>query len=98
MCAYDLLSVYDQYLSSEWQTTTLRHQLSPTEKVLNSGWSSTVMWIRYRSLLGRGGNRSTLDGDTEGMTTEKDNKAMFSFDSMKGASFITSMSQHIILI
>ena len=57
------LSVNVQYLSSEWHTTTLRHQLSPTEKVVSSGRSSTWLWIRYRSLLGRAGNRRTLDRD-----------------------------------
>lgn len=73
----NMMHIY--YLSSEWQTTTLRLLFSPTEKVVSFGRSSTWLWIRYRSLLGRGGNRSTLDrqrqscpfDDIEATSTEK---------------------------
>lgn len=74
---HDLLVVI-QYLISVWQTTTLRHQPSPTEKVVSSGRSSVVLWIRYRSLLGKGGNRSTLDRN-RGHATERNSQKSISF-------------------
>lgn len=76
------------HLSSEWQTTTLRQVFSPTEKVQRSGSSSTWLWIRYRSLLGRGGNTSTLGMQK---TNKQQQKLMYN------AYFLHSITSNCIL-